>query len=143
MGEVWVATHIADTWQAAANGRPDPVWFALVRAEEIRSVHLETRDGIGESVVALVHGKGLSGHGSTTLVSQHLPGAERVSPLPALFHLDLIPALHRARALDEDKPMYVRAECEEDEWLWRVSTYEQLHARISIANMEAAVDGRL
>ncbi|MDF3144167.1 MULTISPECIES: hypothetical protein [unclassified Streptomyces] len=138
MGQVWIATHNADSWQAAGAKRY-PVWFALVNAEDIRTVYVNTREGAGTSVVALVKGSGLDGSGdSTVLASRSEPaGAQDLPALPPLFHLDLIETLHQARQLDEATPVYVRAECEKGSWRWRVYTYEQLRERIEMENLAA------
>ncbi|MGW2865632.1 hypothetical protein [Streptomyces sp. NPDC001205] len=138
MGEVWVATNNSDSWQAAGS-KPCPVWFALVRAEEIRTVYLLTRKDVGTSVVAAVKGAGLDGTGDTTVLVSRSTLADDLPALPALFHLDLLGAMSQAALLDEDAPMYVRAEVEEESWRWRVYTHEQLRDRIDRQNMALEV----
>ncbi|MFZ3475917.1 hypothetical protein ACODT3_40835 [Streptomyces sp. 4.24] len=133
MGEVWVATHQADAQP------PTPISFSLLRAEEIRTVCMTTRNDIPVAVAAMVQGPGLDGQGqSTVLVSRHgSTNAGDSPPLPALFHLDLVQSLHQAASLDEAAPLYVRAEFEEGTWSWKVYTYARLHERISMENLTA------
>ncbi|MEU2159260.1 hypothetical protein ABZ532_30350 [Streptomyces sp. NPDC019396] len=79
-------------------------------------------------VAAKVPHVGLDGARGDTLVlaSTNESGA----PLPALFHLDLIRAMHQARALDEVEPLFVRAECTNEAWQWIVSTHDQFRERM-------------
>lgn len=134
MGEVWVATHQAD-----ARPSSSPIWFSLLRAEEIRTVFMTTRDDVPVAVAALVQGPGLDGRGQSTVLVSRSDSAsvEGSPPLPALFHLDLVESLHQAAGLGEDAPLYVRAECEEGSWLWKVYTYARLRERISMENLTA------
>ncbi|EST18074.1 hypothetical protein [Streptomyces roseochromogenus] len=137
-GEVWVATHNTDAWQTAGNRRRS-VAISLIRAEDIRTVFLQTRDDLGSAVVALVTSPGMDGRGASTVLVNHTErtGEEAVPELPPLFHLDLTLALSQARQVGDEEPLYVRAEYENGQWHWRIHTYEQLHERIELANLAA------
>ncbi|MER6075483.1 hypothetical protein ABT187_43265 [Streptomyces sp. NPDC001817] len=137
-GEVWVATHNTDSWQTAGT-RQRSAAISLIRAEDIHTVYLQTRDDLGSAVIALVTSPGMDGRGASTVLVNHpeRAGEETVPELPPFFHLDLTRALSQARQVGDEAPLYVRAECENGEWHWRVHTYEQLLERIELANLAA------
>ncbi|MEV5879396.1 hypothetical protein AB0L75_35265 [Streptomyces sp. NPDC052101] len=137
-GEVWVATHNTDAWQTAGTRRSSAT-ISLIRAEDIRTRYLQTRDDLGSAVIALVTSPGMDGLGASAVLVNHPEhsGEETVPELPPFFHLDLTLALSQARQVGDEAPLYVRAEYENGEWHWRVHTYEQLLERIELANLAA------
>jgi hypothetical protein len=137
-GEVWVATHNTDSWQTTGAHRRSAT-ISLIRAEDIRTVYLQTRNDLGSAVIALVTGPGMDGRGASTVLVNHpeRTGEETVPELPPYFHLDLTHALSQARQVGDEAPLYVRAEYENGQWHWRIHTYEQLLERIELANLAA------